>query len=385
MENIMSPRRKVVGNLFLLLICLSISPAGMSQLRTNTGVRILSPRFFPGWQAQNVSYPFVLYDDSTTPGHYKMYYAGSSSTQVNESLWDQWVTGVVTSSDAVTWKYPDNYEQILFARKFSQGDVVDPDEQAGIFDAVFALDAFVLKDGTTYRCWYTGWNGETRDEGNGLATKINFRIGYATSTDGLNWTKVQGSAGANSVLGMGDDGEADALGAEDPYVIKENGIFRMWYVGWDGQSRRIHYATSTDGMNWTKKGVVMDLGRPGHPDELGLRNPVVIKRSGKYELWYQGKSSDTPRYHVLRAVSQDGLSWKRAGEVVLNPVAPEPSWPWSSISLTGSEPIVIGNILVQPDNSCQIFYAKSFTAGRKVTYDTLTAQLSYIYTERINP
>jgi hypothetical protein len=378
--------RKIKGKYCaLLLICLSVSANCLGQLPINTGVRVLSPRFFPGWQAQNVSYPFVLYDDTTKPGHYKMYYAGSSSTQVNESLWDQWVTGVVTSGDAVNWNYPDNYEQVLFAHRFFEGDVANPDEQAKIFDSIFAIDAFVLKDGPVYKCWYTGWNGESRHEGGGLTGKINFRIGYATSPDGFMWTKANGSAGAGSVLGTGNTGETDQLGAEDPYIIKENGSFRMWYVGWDGKTRRIHYAISSDGMRWTKKGVIMDPGGKGEPDELGAQSPVVIKRTGQYELWYQGKSASTPNHHVMRATSRDGINWKKAGEVTLHPVAPSPSWPWTSVTLTGSEKIIIGNIIVQPDNSCQIFYAKQYTAGRNLTYESLTAPLSYIYTERVNP
>lgn len=368
----------------MLLIFSSITADALCQLPLNTGVRILSPRFFPGWQAQNVGYPFVLYDDTNKPGHFKMYYAGSSSTQVNESLWDQWVTGVVTSADAINWTYPDNYEQILFARKLFEGDVVNPDEQVKIFDSVFAIDAFVLKDGPVYKCWYTGWNGEVRNEDDGISNKINFRIGYATSPDGLNWTKVNGAAGAGSVLSTGNSGETDELGVEDPYIIKENGLFRMWYVGWDGKFRRIHYAISPDGVRWIKKGVVMDVGGKGH-DELGAQSPVVIKRSAQYELWYQGKSSSIPNHHVMRAVSPDGINWKSAGEIILHPDPPQPSWPWSSIASTGNEKIFVGNILVQPDNSCQIFYARQFTAGRKLTYGNLTAPLSYIYTERVNP
>src|SRR5688500_343698 len=143
--------------------------AASAQLPLNAGVNILSPRFFPGWQAQNVGYPFVFYDSSSR--HYKMYYSGSSSTQVNKSLWDQWVTGVVTSSNALNWKYPDSYEPVLFARKFFEGDVVETKGQAARFDAIFAIDAFVLKDGSLYKCWYTGWNGDFIRDDKGLSKK----------------------------------------------------------------------------------------------------------------------------------------------------------------------------------------------------------------------
>src|SRR4030095_3845939 len=97
------------------LLYFSCVISSMAQLPLDTGFRVLSPKFFPGWQAQHVSYPFVIHD--SIAGQYKMYYAGSSSTQVNESLWDQWVTGVVTSKDIMNWKYPDSYEPVLFARK----------------------------------------------------------------------------------------------------------------------------------------------------------------------------------------------------------------------------------------------------------------------------
>ena len=372
------PRRICV----CLLFCLCLHTEGVGQLPLNKGVLILSPRFFPGWQAQHVGFPFVIHDG---PGQYKMYYAGSSSTQVNQSLWDQWVTGVVTSSDAINWRYPDDYEQVLFARKFMEGDVVNPDEQAGIFDAVYAIDAFVLKDGSVYKCWYTGWNGEIDHLGDGISDKINFRIGYATSPDGIHWNEIQGSGGAGSVLGLGGRGESDERGVEDPYIVKEGGVFKMWYVGYDGETRRIHLATSSDGVSWTKQGIIMEPGAKGEPDELGTRNPVVIRRSGQYELWYQGQSTSKPNYHVLRAVSRDGKAWKNTGEVVLHPEVPKPSWPWSDLSLNGDEEIIIGNIIVEPDNSCRIFYAKQFTAKRKATYAELTAPISYIFTERVNP
>src|SRR5687768_16339027 len=133
------------NNVLLLILCLWSWFPGVSQLPLGKGIRILSPKFFPGWQAQHVNYPFVTYD--TAMGRFRMYYAGSSSTQVNESLWDHWVTGFVTSGNGLEWVGPDNYEQVFFARKFMQREVVNPDEQTKIFDAVFAIDACVVKDG----------------------------------------------------------------------------------------------------------------------------------------------------------------------------------------------------------------------------------------------
>jgi len=340
-----------------------------------SAVQILAPRFFPGWQAQNVCYPFVVPDASA--GGYRMYYAGSSSTQVNESLWDQWVTGYVTSSDTQKWAFPENYEQVLFARKLYEGEVVDPQENAGIFDSIFATGACVLIEGGTYRCWYTGWNGEFEQTGGGLCTQVHFRIGYATSPDGIAWTKHPGSAGAGSIVGLGDAGQGDAKGAAHPHVLKVGGTYRMWYEGFDGTTWRIMHATSPDGVTWTKQGVVLEPGGAGSRDQLGLRNPLVLQRGGQYELWYQGQGTSAPNFRVLRATSPDGVTWtKAAGEVALHPTP----------AVSGDERILVDSAIVLGDGSVQVFFARQTTKTQSLTYGgTLRTRHYHLYTETVNP
>lgn len=352
---------------FLLLLLISglcLSENMAQQLPFNKGIRILSPKFFPGWQAQHVNFPFVTYD--TAMGLFRMYYAGSSSTQVNESLWDQWVTGIATSRNSLEWRGPDDYEQILFAQKLMEGDVINPDEQSKIFDAVYAVDACVIKDGPGYKCWYMGWNGEVEHVGGGITRKKNFRIGYASSTDGWQWNKQPGAV----------------LSGEDPFVIKENNNYRMWYVENEGQSRKIHYAVSSDGLSWTKKGAVTGF------TEQEAQNPVIIKRAGQYELWYQGKYNNASQTHIGRAVSADGVSWKKVNDLTLHPEAPQRAGrysPWTSVSPDAGGKLVLGNVIVLPDNSCQVFYAKQYTVNRELTYGKRSVPISFIYTERINP
>ena len=118
---------------FSRLLAIALMPAIASLLAVDaawatlpsvgSAVEILPPRNFPGWQSQNVCYPFV-YQESD--GTYRMYYSGSGSEQWNDSNWDLWVSGYLTSTDTTTWKYPDNYEQVLFARRFMEADLVDP-------------------------------------------------------------------------------------------------------------------------------------------------------------------------------------------------------------------------------------------------------------------
>ena len=63
----------------------------------------------------------------------------------------------------------------------------------------------------------------------------------------------------------------------------------MWYSGHDGSHIRIGYATSSDGINWTKHGIVLDLGASGEWDDYYVSCPCVIKDDdGTYKMWYSG-------------------------------------------------------------------------------------------------
>jgi len=104
----------------------------------------------------------------------------------------------------------------------------------------------VVKDGGTYHMWYTRGCYEP-------PPNVVFRIAYATSPNGLDWTNVPGPGTNGAVLDIGKSGKFDASWVLYPSVINENNEFKMWYTGRDTSgSIRIGYATSSDGINWTK-------------------------------------------------------------------------------------------------------------------------------------
>jgi predicted GH43/DUF377 family glycosyl hydrolase len=75
------------------------------------------------------------------------------------------------------------------------------------------------------------------------------QIGYATSSDGLSWTKYAG----NPVLTVGNPGEWDETEAGGPRVVYDGATYHLWYHGYSGTCcDSIGYATSPDGVNWTK-------------------------------------------------------------------------------------------------------------------------------------
>ena len=132
------------------------------------------------WDSADHRYPFVMYDEPA--GNYKMYYAGSARYWMDESTWGYRMIGLSTSANGLSWASGGKARQpVLYARKCLQGDVLNPRDMSAVFDSAYAFGACVIRDGDTYRMWYTGWAGDTEHVGDGVENKIDFRIGYATS------------------------------------------------------------------------------------------------------------------------------------------------------------------------------------------------------------
>lgn len=335
------------------------------------------------WDSGSRSLPFVMRD---ADGTYRMYYSAGPRAEMGESAWYPWNIGLATSKDGVAWSYrTDAREPVLYSTPFREGDILNPDEIAARFDSVSATAACVIKDGSVYKMWYTGWAGEQESDRDGITTKLNYRIGYATSPDGVNWTKLPGKAGAGSVVGLGRPGEPDAKGASQPWVIPIASLpeknarktgWVMWYEGFDGRTWRICRAESADGVNWKKRGVVLAPGGRGSPDQLGTRGPVVIKRKDRFELWYCGEGVSEPRYRILRAVSKDGVTWtKLLGELELHAGSP----------LGPCERIVVRSVIAEPDGSCRVFFARETLTTRAVALGQAVMSRWSMYTEVVNP
>jgi predicted GH43/DUF377 family glycosyl hydrolase len=103
-----------------------------------------------------------------------------------------------------------------------------------------------------------------------------------------------------------------------PWVIRENGRFRMWYgsnVAWgrrkEDMRHLIKYAESADGIHWDRQGVVaIDFDFPG---EYAICKPCVLKSQRGYEMWFCSRGE---KYRVRYAQSSDGISWRRRDELI---------------------------------------------------------------------
>lgn len=98
-----------------------------------------------------------------------------------------------------------------------------------------------------------------------------------------------------------------------PAVLRRGGAWWMWYAGRDGHHRRIHLATSTDGITWQRHGVAIDTGVAGAPDAYAADCPAVtpIPDGGLLMVYGAGTSRSLAAAH-----SPDGLTWRPLGTVL---------------------------------------------------------------------
>jgi predicted GH43/DUF377 family glycosyl hydrolase len=102
-------------------------------------------------------------------------------------------------------------------------------------------------------------------------------------------------------------GEWDAKIRERGWIMREDGVYKLWYTGYDGSKegiRRLGYATSPDGINWTR--------HPKNPllKDVWVEDMMIVKDAGKYYMFAEGRED---RAHLL--TSTDGIDWKRVGQL----------------------------------------------------------------------
>jgi hypothetical protein len=161
-------------------------------------------------------------------------------------------------------------------------------------------------DSSRYEMWFSASYGNPPDY-------RPWQVGRAVSKDGINW-KIDSSAV------MPADPSAWDNSVEIPWVIRENGQYKMWYEG--NVNGQFHYcvgfATSTDGIHWSKYAgnPVMAPGKATW-EAQSIYGCAILPFAGGYKMWY-GAFGVTGSGNVGYAVSADGITWRR--DTVNNPV-----------------------------------------------------------------
>jgi predicted GH43/DUF377 family glycosyl hydrolase len=172
----------------------------------------------------------------------------------------------------------------------------------GSFDEHGVMTSWMVQHQSKLYLYYTGWS-------RGLSVPFVNSIGLAVSSDdGRTFRKFsEGPVLSRNV--------SDAYFVANPCVLRDARGWRMWYlsgVRWElekGAPRHfyhIRYAHSKDGIRWEPSGkVCIDFASP---DEYAISRPCILRENGVYRMWYSYRGD---RYRIGYAESSDGLCWER--------------------------------------------------------------------------
>ena len=240
---------------------------------------VFKPNTKGSWDDQLVEVPAVLKDagEPDPAKRYKMWYGGADKKHPNLHK-----LGLAYSADGISWKrLPAKQSPFKKAGLVMQAG----NKKAG--DNAVTVEATVVKIKGIYHLWYNSW---------GFNAVV---VSYATSADGVSWTKYKGNPVLKPTPNSWDSlplrGDPSSKGAvAQPTVVwdEKNSLFKMWYGSWDGSRfltySGIGYAVSKDGKTWkkTEKRVLLPNRKmPG--EEIGLSSgPCVLLHEGVYHLWY---------------------------------------------------------------------------------------------------
>jgi sucrose-6-phosphate hydrolase SacC (GH32 family) len=154
---------------------------------------------------------------------------------------------------------------------------------------------FILREGDTWKLWYTGYDSRKSE------TKF---LGYATSPDGIRWTRYP----KNPIF--------DAVWTEDVFVVKHGGAYQMFAEGRDDIAHRL---TSADGIHWQEKGSLDIRRKSGErlsPGPYGT--PTVWIEGGTFYLFYEREDKG-----IWLATSKDMGVWTNVQDDPVIPLGPE--------------------------------------------------------------
>lgn len=187
----------------------------------------------------------------------------------------------------------------------------------------------VIYDGAKYRMYYSSITYGARGA-----------IGYAESPDGLNWSRPYSGPliypGSN-----GWDSQCITPGA----VIKDGGIWYLYYMGFSDQNGTWHIglATSVDGISWNKNPEpVVQAG-----SDYQIIPTSVIKKNGVFLLYYT--SRNYPTYKTGVATSTNGINWTRNN---LNPIL-SATLPWEGTKVSAASVVADGDSLIMVYSTTQ--------------------------------
>jgi len=202
----------------------------------------------------------------------------------------------------------DNPSEIIYFHKES----ILPWGKPGTFDDDGIMPGYVMEHEGKVLMYYSGWNQR-------ITVPYHNSTGLAESTDGgKSFTRIFEGP-------IMDRTPQEPYLAVTPSIIKEGDKWQMWYISglsWKKIEKRyepvyaIKYAHSSDGINWQRPNI---LCIPQKHELEAFSHPSVIKKDGKYHMWFSCRNSKDYRdgagsYRMGYGISDDGISWQRMDE-----------------------------------------------------------------------
>lgn len=143
-------------------------------------------------------------------------------------------------------------------------------------------------------------------------------VALATSTDGIAWSK-QGV-----VMQPAQSWEGNEISPNS--MLYDGSTFRLYYHAGGNAlpNRNIGTATSSDGKTWTRVTTpILSVGSAGSFDDDQVAEPRVFKLSTGYRMYYTGHNAASGKNALGMAESSDGVTWTKSAQ---NPVIGVNAW-----------------------------------------------------------
>lgn len=143
----------------------------------------------------------------------------------------------------------------------------------------------------------------------------------AVSNSGIDWVIPNGLV--NPIDQPTTQELADNYHMSDTHLIYKDGVLECWYrFNKNGVIDQIMRKTSTDGVNWSPREIVMSS------TSLLYLSPAVIYENGKYRVWYV-TYAPTLKIHYVESTNAQVGTWSAPVEVSVSYAAGEPAVnPW---------------------------------------------------------
>lgn len=258
-----------------------------------TGKVILSRGPAGSFDSTHAKYPCVL----KVGDRWMMWYSGRGDDSFTGAV------GLATSRDGLRWNKVNEGRPVL-----GPGGPGSPDETKVDHPAVLHFD-------DRFHMWYTAGPRNS-----------SYRIGYATSNDGYRWERQNGGEPVLGTGDKGKFDDRMVL--HPAVARDEDGLLHMWYNGVGPQTDfRVGHATSRDGIEWERQNdgdPVLVPRTVGGRKEIYVYNVMVLVENGVYRMWYSSALDITPkgRYAlhgngIVYAESRNGTDWTRDDAITL--------------------------------------------------------------------